>query len=161
MLALVVLLLAAAGAAIYLPPGLLFVDSGPVKADVIVLFAGGLGERPRRAAEFFKEHDSPRFIVSGLGDCAVNRRILLVPMFPPVRFRSKANRPRPGKMPTSPSKGSGRKSHSRWSLACFEKYALVIKFYSRPSSFAMARANWMHNKTEPRVNLEYLISAGC
>ena len=40
-------------------------------------FGRGLGERPERAAELFKEHAAPRIIVSGFGDCEINRRILL------------------------------------------------------------------------------------
>ena len=48
-----------------------------MKADVIVLLGGGTGERPERAAELFREHDAPRIIVSGFGDCDINRRLLM------------------------------------------------------------------------------------
>ena len=45
---------------------------------MIVLLGGGLGERPARAAELFKEHAAPRIMVQRLlGDCEINRRILL------------------------------------------------------------------------------------
>src|SRR5471030_2358082 len=66
-------------AAFFYPEKFLCVDSGPVKADVIVVLGGGFGkhERPQRAAELFKEHDAPRIIVTGFGDDLINRRILV------------------------------------------------------------------------------------
>ena len=72
-----ILLLLLVVAAIIFPQPFLCVDSGPVKADVIVVLGGGLHERPERAAELFKEHAAPRIIVSGLGDCENHRRLLL------------------------------------------------------------------------------------
>ena len=73
-----ILLLLLVVAAIVFPQPFLCVDSGPVKADVIVVLGGGSHERPERAAELFKEHAAPRIIISGLGDCEINRRWLLV-----------------------------------------------------------------------------------
>jgi len=50
--------------------------------------------------------------------------------------------------------------HSRRVLASFEHYAPEIQFYSRPSYFAFARADWPHKKVEHRVYLEYPKLAG-
>src|ERR1700722_16580554 len=63
--------------AFFLPQKFLCVDSGPVKADVIVVLGGGSHERPERAAEIFKEHAAPRIIVSGFGVDEISRRILI------------------------------------------------------------------------------------
>src|ERR1035441_7394677 len=71
------LLLLLAVAAIVFPRQFLCVDSGPVKADVLVVLGGGSHERPERAAELFKEHAAPRIIISGLGDYEINRRRLI------------------------------------------------------------------------------------
>jgi len=69
------LLLLLAVAAMVFPQPFLCVDSGPVKADVIVVLGGGSHERPVRAAELFREHAAPRIIISGLGDGEINRRL--------------------------------------------------------------------------------------
>jgi uncharacterized SAM-binding protein YcdF (DUF218 family) len=45
--------------------------------------------------------------------------------------------------------------HSRRAVACFRHYAPELKFYSRPSYFATARADWPHNRIGSRVRLEY------
>ena len=71
------MLLALAVAAIVFPQRFLCVDSGPVQADVMVVLGGGSHERPERAAELFKEHAAPRIIVSGRGDCEINRQLLI------------------------------------------------------------------------------------
>src|SRR6185369_15709743 len=52
------------------------IDSGPVKADVIIVL-GGAHERPERAAELFKAHEGERVIASGQGDAEANRRIMI------------------------------------------------------------------------------------
>jgi len=45
--------------------------------------------------------------------------------------------------------------HSRRALATFEHYAPEIKFYSRPSYFAFARADWPRKGLSKRIYLEY------
>ena len=60
-----------------LPQDFLTVDSGSVKADVIIVLGGGLHERPLRAAELFKEKAAPRIIITGEGDDEINRQLLL------------------------------------------------------------------------------------
>jgi uncharacterized SAM-binding protein YcdF (DUF218 family) len=170
-LALAVLLLALAAAAFFLPQKLLCADSGPVKADVIVVLGGGLGERPERAVELFKEHAAPRIIVSGLGDCEINRRILLKAGVPAsvIQLEGKSRTTRENAEFTIQLLRAENVHrvilvtswyHSRRALACFEHYAPEIQFYPRPSYFAFARAEWPHKKIEHRVYLEYCKLAG-
>ena len=86
--ALVVFLLIVA--ALLLPQKVLCVDSGPVKGDVLVVLGGGIGDRPTRAAELFKEQAAPRVIISGAGDDEVNRRCLIQLGVPPSAIQMKA-----------------------------------------------------------------------
>jgi uncharacterized SAM-binding protein YcdF (DUF218 family) len=170
-LALAVLLLALAAAAFFLPQKFLCVDSGPVKADAIVVLGGGLGERPERAVELFKEHAAPRIIVSGLGDCEINRRILLKAGVPAnaIQLEGKSRTTRENAAFTIQllhAENARRVIlvtswyHSRRALACFEHYAPDIKFYPRPSYFAIARSEWPHKKIGRRIYLEYCKLAG-
>jgi uncharacterized SAM-binding protein YcdF (DUF218 family) len=165
------IVLALAAAAFFLPQKLLCVDSGPVKADVIMVLGGGLGERPERAVEIFKEHDASRIIVSGLGDCEINRRILLKAGVPAnaIQLEGKSRTTRENAEFTIQllrAENAHRVIlvtswyHSRRALRCFEHYAPEIKFYSRPSYFANARADWPHRNVEHRVYLEYAKLAG-
>jgi uncharacterized SAM-binding protein YcdF (DUF218 family) len=170
-LALAVLFLALAAVAFFLPQKLLCVDRGPVKADVIVVLGGGLGERPERAAELFKEHDAPRIIVSGLGDCEINQRILLKAGVPAkaIQLEDKSRTTRENAEFTIELLRAENVHrvilvtswyHSRRALACFEHYAPEIQFCSRPSYFANARADWPHKNVEHRIYLEYPKLAG-
>jgi len=170
-LVLAALSLALAATAFFLPQTFLCVDSGPVKADAIVLLGGGLGERPERAAELFKEHAAPRIIISGLGDCEINRRILLEAGVPAgaIQLEGKSRTTRENAEFTIQrlrAEGARRVIlatswyHSRRALVCFEHYAPEIQFYSRPSYYAYSRANWPHKKIEHRVYLEYAKLAG-
>jgi uncharacterized SAM-binding protein YcdF (DUF218 family) len=170
-LALAVLFLALAAAAFLLPQKLLRVDSGPVKAGAIVVLGGGLGERPERTAELFKEHDAPRIIVSGLGDCEINRRILLKAGVPDgaIQLEGESRTTRENAEFTIQLLRAENIHrvilvtswyHSRRALFCFEHYAPEIQFFSRPSYFAYSRADWPNKKVEHRVYLEYAKLAG-
>jgi uncharacterized SAM-binding protein YcdF (DUF218 family) len=64
-------------AAFFFPQQVLCVDSGEVQADALVVLGGGSYERPTRAAELFKAGATPRVIVSGTGDCASNRQLMM------------------------------------------------------------------------------------
>src|SRR5260221_13892434 len=64
-------------AGLLFPREILTLDSGPVKADTLVVLGGGSHERPERAAELFKEDAAPHVICSGLGDCDFNRQLLI------------------------------------------------------------------------------------
>jgi len=161
-----VLLLLLAVAALFFPQPLLTVDSGPVKADVIVVLGGGSHERPERAAELFNEHAAPRIIISGLGDYEINRRRLMAAGVPAnaieMETRSRTTREN-AQFTVNLLREQKLKRvilvtswyHSRRALACFRHYAPEIKFYSRPSYFASARADWSHNRIGSRIRLEY------
>jgi len=161
-----VLLLLLAVAALFFPLPLLTVDSGPVKAYVIVVLGGGSHERPERAAELFNEHAAPRIIISGLGDYEINRRRLMAAGVPAnaieMETRSRTTREN-AQFTVNLLREQKLKRvilvtswyHSRRALACFRHYAPEIKFYSRPSYFASARADWSHNRIGSRIRLEY------
>ena len=74
LLALFLILLLAGWRPVFFPQQILTVDSGPVKADVMVVLGGGLADRPERAAELFKQGEAPKILVSGKGDCVTNRK---------------------------------------------------------------------------------------
>jgi uncharacterized SAM-binding protein YcdF (DUF218 family) len=160
------LLLLLAVAAMVFPQPFLCVDSGPVKADVIVVLGGGSHERPARAAELFKEYAAPRIIVSGWGDCEINRRLLMEAGVPANAIELENQSRTTGENARFTIKLLREEKltrvivvtswyHSRRALACFRHYAPELKFYSRPSYFATARADWPHNRISSRVRLEY------
>ena len=161
------MLLLLVAAALFFPGPFLTVDSGPVKADVLVLLGGGSHERWERTAELFKEHAASRVIVSGAGDCEINRHLLVAAGVPAnaieLEKQSKTTKEnaqfsiqllREQKLKRVILVTSWY--HSRRALACFRHYAPEIKFYSRPSYFASARADWSHNRIGNRVRLEYV-----
>jgi uncharacterized SAM-binding protein YcdF (DUF218 family) len=166
-LGLLVLLLLLVVAAFFSPQPFLCVDSGPVKADVIVVLGGGSHERPERAAELFKEHAAPRIIISGLGDYEINRRRLIAAGVPPnaIELETQSRTTRENAQFTDTLLREQKERgvilvtswyHSRRALACFRHYAPEIKFYSRPSYFASARADWSHHRIGSRIRLEYV-----
>jgi uncharacterized SAM-binding protein YcdF (DUF218 family) len=166
-LAVFLLLLLLVAVALVFPGPFLTVDSGPVKADVLVLLGGGSHERSERAAELFKEHAAPRIIVSGYGDCEINRHLLVAVGVPAsviaVENKSKTTREN-AQFTVRLLREQQLKRvilvtswyHSRRALACFRHDAPDIKFYSRPSYFASARADWSHHRIGSRVRLEYV-----
>jgi uncharacterized SAM-binding protein YcdF (DUF218 family) len=155
--------------AIFFPQWFLCVDSGTVKADVIVVLGGGSHERPGRAAELFREHAASRIIISGLGDYEINRRLLIEAGVPSdvieMENRSRTTKEnaqftiqllrKPDSLPAKRVIIVTSWYHSRRALACFRHYAPDIQFYSRPSYFASAHADWAHNRIGNRVRLEY------
>jgi len=166
-LVLLVLWLLLAVAALVFPQPFLCVDSGPVKADVIVVLGGGSHERPERAAELFKEQVAPRILISGLGDYEINRRRLLAAGVPAttIELETQSRTTRENAQFTVKLLREQKLKrvilvtswyHSRRALACFRHYAPEITFYSRPSYFASARADWSHNRIGQRIRLEYL-----
>ena len=169
-LALPVCFLLLAVAAILFPQGFLCVDNGPVKGDVIVVLGGGLHERPARAAELFRERVAPRIILSGLGDCKINRRLLIGAGVPAgvIEMENQSRTTKENaqfviqwlrKTNSLPAKHVIIVTswyHSRRALACFRHYAPDIQFYSRPSYFAYARADWSRKGITNLIRLEYV-----
>jgi uncharacterized SAM-binding protein YcdF (DUF218 family) len=166
-LALFAAFLLLAGVAILFPQNFLCMDSGAVKADVIVVLGGGPHEqRAERAAELFKENFAPRIIVSGAGDEPIHRQILIQSGVPAVAIQIedkstttrenaeftikllRAEKIRSAILVTS-------WYHSRRALKIFERFAPEIKFYSRPSYFAFGREDWSRVMAK-RIYLEYM-----
>jgi uncharacterized SAM-binding protein YcdF (DUF218 family) len=163
----VVLLLLAVAAAFVFPQEILCVDSGPVKADVMVVLGGGSHERPERAAELFKENAAAKIILSGAGDDEINRRILITDGLPAKAIQTEnksATTRENAKFTIKLLRAEKIRSaiivtswyHSRRALKAFEHYAPEIKFYSRPSYFAFARADWTRKGISKRIRLEYV-----
>jgi uncharacterized SAM-binding protein YcdF (DUF218 family) len=162
-----VLLLLLATALYFFPETFLCVDSGPAKADVIiVLGGGGSHERPIRAAEFYNKGAAPRILLSGAGDDTINRHILMARGVPAAAIeledQSKTTREN-AEYSIKIMRAENVHSaiivtswyHSRRALATFEHYGPDIKFYSRPSYFWTRRANW-NREFFRHVYLEYL-----
>jgi uncharacterized SAM-binding protein YcdF (DUF218 family) len=160
-------LLLLAVAAIAFPRQFLCVDSGPVKADMIIVLGGGPHEqRPERAAELFKERAAPRLIVSGAGDDEIHRQILIEAGVPAASIQVE------GKSTTTRENAEFTIKllreqkihraiivtswyHARRGLATFRHFAPEIEFYSRPSYFAITRKDWSRAMAK-RVYLEYV-----
>jgi uncharacterized SAM-binding protein YcdF (DUF218 family) len=168
--AIVIVLLTAllAVVAFFYPEKFLCVDSGKnVSADVIVVLGGGSHERPLRAAELFKQRAAPRVLVSGAGDCEINRRLLLQAGVPnsAIEIESKSQTTRENaEFSIKLLRAEKIRSailvtswyHSRRALKTFEHYAPNMKFYSRPSYFAFARDDWKKLGINKRMRLEFL-----
>jgi uncharacterized SAM-binding protein YcdF (DUF218 family) len=146
---------------------LLTKDSGPVKADVIVVLGGGRNERADRAAELYQEGAAPRIIVSGDDDCETNVFLLLKGGVPQsaIETECKSRSTRQNALFTLPmlrKAGAHRVIvvttwyHSRRALACFRHYAPDIEFYSRPSLYASDRADWTRKSMSPYIRREFL-----
>jgi len=164
-LATLVILLAAA---LFLFPGtFLCVDSGPVKADVIiVLGGGGTHERPEYAARLFLDHAAPRILVSGAGDDEINRRILVKDGVPAqdiqVEGKSRTTRENARFCGEILKEEKIRSAvivtswyHSRRAINTFEHFVPGVKFYSRPSYFNYKHAHWGRDFAR-RVYWEYI-----
>jgi uncharacterized SAM-binding protein YcdF (DUF218 family) len=146
---------------------LLTKESGPVKADVMIVLGGGWNERPDRAAELFQEGAAPRIILSGEGDCETNLLLLVKAGVPEnvVETECKARSTRENALFTLPmlrKAGTHRVIlvttwyHSRRALACFRHYAPDIEFYSRPSFYACDRADWSQKAVAPYIRKEFV-----
>ena len=155
------------GIGYFYPEKFLCVDSGPVKADVIVILGGGLHERPERAAELFKQHAASRIIISGAGDNWINRGILLQNGVPAgaIQMEDKSTTTRENAEYTIKLLREENIHnvilvtswyHSRRALKTFEHYAPDIRFYSRPSYFAFDRDEWARHGNGKRMRLEFL-----
>jgi len=166
MILLALIVLIAAGLLLF-PQMFLCVDSGPAKADVIVLLGGGgTHERPEYAATLFLGHAAPRILISGAGDDEINRRILIKEGVPArdIELEGKSRTTRENaRFCAAMLQGEKVHSaiivtswyHSRRALKTFEHFAPAIKFYSRPAYFKYKHSNWSRDFSR-RVYLEYV-----
>jgi uncharacterized SAM-binding protein YcdF (DUF218 family) len=152
--------------AVIFPQKMLCVDSGPVKADVMVVLGGGSHDRPERAAELFRQQAAPRILVSGLGDGKIYRRSLIEVGVPAgaIQMEDQSRTSRENAIFTVKLlRRLGARHviivtswyHSRRALACFEHYGPEIEFYSCPSYSGYARADWARGRLMHRIYLEY------
>jgi uncharacterized SAM-binding protein YcdF (DUF218 family) len=166
-LVLLALLFLLAVAAWIFPRQFLTVDSGTANAEVIVLLGGGSHERYERVVKLFKDRAAPRIIVSGYGDCEINRFLLVNAGVPAkaIQLENKSRTTRENAQFTIKLLREQQVKrviivtswyHSRRALACFRHYAPGIAFYSQPSYAASARADWSRNRVGSRARLEYL-----
>src|SRR5665213_240231 len=160
-----VLLLAALGCYLF-PQQVLTVDSGPVKADVIVVL-GGTPDRPVRAAELFKAGEASKIIVSGFGDCESNEKLLeqdgVTNAAIILEDKSHTTRENAEFSIALLRRMNAHRViivtswyHSRRGLECFEHYAPDIQFYSRPSYYAYPKTEWRPKGISVYVKSEYL-----
>jgi uncharacterized SAM-binding protein YcdF (DUF218 family) len=167
--AIIILILVAVIAvlAYLIPEDLLCVDSGKVSADVLVVLGGGVHERPVRAAELFKQHAAPRILLTGRGDDTINDHILLDSGVPEnvIQIENKSATTQENAVFTIKLLRAAHVHsailvtswyHSRRALKTFEHYAPDITFYSCPSHFDYARADWKQNGTLRHMRWEFL-----
>jgi uncharacterized SAM-binding protein YcdF (DUF218 family) len=157
--------------AYYRAPALLTVDSGKCNAGAMVVLGGDPIGRPLRAAELFDEGAAPVVIVSGDGDNEEVARALMargVPASAILREAKSGSTEQNAEMSVAVLKSRGITSaiivtswfHSRRALQTFRKVAPEITFYSRPSSYALSRAEWSRTGTSAHIRAEYLKLAG-
>ena len=165
------LLVLLALAAILFPREILTVDSGLVKADALVVLGGGSHERPRRAAELFKQGAAPRVICSGLGDCDSNRQLLIragVPAAAILTEEKSRNTHENAEYSIALLRAQHLKSaiivtswyHSRRAWRSFQKAAPEIRFYSRPAYLGYSGKDWNILGMRRYIKSEYLKLAG-
>lgn len=166
MIVLAALLALLACAAWFYPEKFLCLDSGNVTADVIVLLGGGV-ERPQRAVELYRAHAAPRILISGAGDDEIYRQYLLTHGIPAraIEVENKSTSTHENAVFSLRQLRAERIQsailvtswyHSRRSERTFEHYAPEIKFYSRPTYYGFARADWGRNKIGRRAHIEFL-----
>ena len=132
----------------------------------MVVLGGGAAERPERAAELFTNQAAPRIIVSGWGDCTINRHLLIEDGVPAkaIGLESQSRNTRQNAEFTVKLLREQKASHvilvtswyhSRRALATFRHYAPEITFYSRPSYAGYARADWPGPRYIGHIYWEY------
>jgi uncharacterized SAM-binding protein YcdF (DUF218 family) len=167
LLAAILLLVLLALATFFFPKQVLTVDSGPVKADVLVVLGGGDTERPARAAELFKQGAATKILVSGNGDCEWIEQFLKMDGVTnaAITLESQSRTTRENaefSIPLLRQMGAHRVIivtswfHSRRALACFEHYAPDIQFYSRPSYLDYSEAKWNQKGISGNLKSEYV-----
>lgn len=142
-------------------------DSGPVKADVMVVLGGGPAVRPIRAAELYQAGESLKIIVCGRGDDLTSQHMLESNGVPAsvIRRESQSRTTLENAMFSIPllrEMGARRVIivtswyHSRRALMTFEHCAPGITFYSRPSYYAYRRSEWSSTGVRGYIKMEYV-----
>jgi uncharacterized SAM-binding protein YcdF (DUF218 family) len=155
------------GGAIYFAQEILSTDSGRVKADVLVVLGGGWNERSKRAAELFEEQAAPRILISGWGDCQINRRRLIEAGVPAQAIQTECESRTTWQNAEFATKLLREQKvrrvilvttwfHSRRALACFRHYAPDLEFYSCPSYYPNHRVQWTRRGLNHDVPTEYV-----
>ena len=154
--------------AYFYPEKFLCMDSGKASADVIVVLGGGVREfRAERAAELFQQRAAPRIIITGAGDDEINRLILHQKNVPASAIEVEGNSTTTrenAEFTIKMLRAENIRSvilvtswyHARRALKTFEHFAPELNFYSRPSYYAFARADWRRLKVTHKLELEFL-----
>jgi uncharacterized SAM-binding protein YcdF (DUF218 family) len=164
------LLLVLSVAAFLFPHQVLTIDSGNVKADVLVVLGGGEG-RAERAAELYRHGDAPLVLVTGHGDCQSNIQTLERDGVPAdvITAEPRALTTMENARFTLPLLRQMHAQrviivtswyHSRRALACFEHVAPDLKFLSRPSYFEYEPKPANRTGYSWHVNYEYVKLVG-
>ena len=114
---------------------------------------GGGGERAKWAAQLFTNAVAPKILLTGAGDYRGHRAILMAAGVPRdailIESKSATTRENAEFSAELLNEQGIRKAvvvtswyHSRRALASFEHFAPDIRFYSCPSRYAYARADW-------------------
>jgi uncharacterized SAM-binding protein YcdF (DUF218 family) len=154
-------------AAWFYPEKFLTTDSGPVKADALILLGGGQHERAVRAAQLYKAHAAPRVIISGAGDAEINRRQLIANGVPPqaIEVENKSTTTRENALFTAKLLRADKIRtaiivtswyHARRAQKTFQHYVPGVYFFSRPSYFGFAREDWKKSGINRHMRLEFL-----
>jgi uncharacterized SAM-binding protein YcdF (DUF218 family) len=142
-----------AGLAFAFPQWFLCVENSPDHADTLIVPGGAGGERAKWAAQLFTNGVAPRILLTGAGDYHGHRAILLAAGVPreAIVLESRSTTTKENaEFSAQLLKDQGIRTaivvtswyHSRRALAAFQHFAPDITFYSCPSHYAYARADW-------------------
>ncbi|MCL4790142.1 MAG: YdcF family protein [Verrucomicrobia bacterium] len=160
-----------AGLGFAFPQWFLCVENREVRADILIVPGGAGGERARWAAQLYTNGIAPKILLTGAGDYHGHRAILMAAGVPrdAILIESKSATTRENaEFSARLLREQGIRTavvvtswyHSRRALAAFEHFAPDIRFYSRPSHYAYARADWKKAGIGRYVWDEYLKLAG-
>jgi uncharacterized SAM-binding protein YcdF (DUF218 family) len=153
----------------FYPEKFLTVDTGSVSADVLIVL-GGSGsshDRALRAAQLYAQRAAPRIIITGAGDDQINRHILLEQGVPDrvIEIEGKSTTTHENAEFTGRLLRAERVRtailvtswyHARRAEKTFAHCVPGVNFFSRPSYYGFARADWVKAGINKRMRLEFL-----